>query len=326
MKIDKAGRILLTGVGGDIGQSVTGCLLETEYAERLCGCDLDRYAAGRALLDVFKTAPSVSDRQRYEKFILRSIAELNLSHIIPLTEGEIDYFSLEKRRFEKLGVKVLVLNRKIIDKFLDKYLTIEYLKAHGFKAPRTYLPEDYRGNLSFPLLLKDRHSCGGKGLVRVEDQAAMDFYLRRNPRSIIQELVGTEDEEYTVAVFSDGKKVLSMAFKRQLGYGSMTKFARLAEDPRITRLVTRLARLCRLVGPMNVQMRKTKAGFFPFEINPRISSTVFFRHRFGFHDVKWWLDINHGKTVEYSPQFSSGVAVRTIGSVFFELKSRPECK
>ncbi len=312
--------ILITAVGGDIGQSAIKCLLATEYAGELCGCDLDSYAAGRALLKRFKVAPPVSAEKKYELFMFGLIKEWRLGYIVPLNEKEIEYFARERARYEELGVAVLVLDRQIVTSFLDKYATVKFLKTNGFKAPRTFLPEEYRGELKFPLVLKARQSCGGKGLRVVNDNEELSFYLERNSGLIIQEQVGDRDLEYTVAVFSDGEDVHSIAFQRYLGYGSMTRFARLVGDKAIAGLARKLAWACGLRGCLNIQLRKTTRGLLIFEINPRISSTVHFRHEFGFTDLKWWLDLCRGKKVSYRPKYRSGVAVRIVGGVLFDLK------
>ena len=67
-------------------------------------------------------------------------------------------------------------------------------------------------------------------------------------------------------------------------------------------------------------MRKTKRGFIPFEINPRLSSTVYFRHFFGFKDVEWWIDMHEGNQIKYTLKYDKGIGVRTINETFFDLK------
>jgi carbamoyl-phosphate synthase large subunit len=61
------------------------------------------------------------------------------------------------------------------------------------------------------------------------------------------------------------------------------------ENPDIDQLLVRIAKGLNLVGSINVQLRLTSKGPIVFEINPRFSSTVFFRHLMGFDDVIWSL-------------------------------------
>ena len=52
-------------------------------------------------------------------------------------------------------------------------------------------------------------------------------------------------------------------------------------------MLCNLADKINLDGSINVQLRLTKKGPVVFEINPRFSSTVLFRHMFGFKDLEW---------------------------------------
>ena len=44
-----------------------------------------------------------------------------------------------------------------------------------------------------------------------------------------------------------------------------------------------------LQGSINIQLRMTKNGPILFEINPRLSGTLVFRDKMGFHDLRWWI-------------------------------------
>jgi carbamoyl-phosphate synthase large subunit len=195
---------------------------------------------------------------------------------------------------------------------------VNFLKENGLPYPATFLLEDYDKQLDFPLIVKARKGWGGKSLIKIWDMEELDFYKKRIANAIVQEYVGTEDEEYTVGVFSNGTDVYSICFRRYLGYGSLSKFVQLVHSDEMRCIVEKIARATRLQGSMNVQFRKTEHGYVPFEINPRISSTAYFRHYFGFQDVKWWLDIKLNKPIDYKLKYQKGIGVRAIGEVFFE--------
>ena len=153
----------------------------------------------------------------------------------------------------------------------------------------------------------------------IEDQEELAFLKKRKKDFIAQELLGDIDEEYTAAVFSDGVNVHSIAFKRLLGFGSLSKVIELVEDKAIKDLMIRIAKAASLKGTINVQMRKTARGYVLFEINPRLSSTVYVRHRFGFCDLKWWIDYREGRLIEYHQKYKKGIAIRVLDEAFFDL-------
>jgi len=91
----------------------------------------------------------------------------------------------------------------------------------------------------------------------------------------------------------------------------------LVHESETQEIAEKITKACKIKGAFNVQLRKTDKGFIPFEVNARISSTVYFRHLFGFQDVKWWLDISRNKPVEYKLKYLKGIGVRMLGEVLF---------
>jgi len=312
-------KVLVTGIGGDIGQSVLKCLKDINCNYHLIGCDVDSFAAGRELVEKFYQAPLVKDSERYFDFVTKIFDEEDIVYVFPITEVEIEFFDKYRDYFK--NVTVFINKHDIIVTFLDKHETVEFLKCNNLAYPKTYLIENYDNELEYPFLLKPRKGCGSKGLLVVNDAEEFNYLRERTKNYIVQEIAGAEDEEYTATVFSTGKQIHSIVFKRSLGYGSLSKVAQLIQDEQIQTLAGEIAIAASLEGSLNIQCRKTDSGYIPFEVNPRFSSTVYTRHFFGFQDVKWWLDLKEGKTIEYVPKYREGTAVRTIGETFFDLRS-----
>lgn len=312
--------ILVTGVGGDIGQGIIKCLKDAVQGCVLLGCDIDSYAAGRKEVEKFFISPRTKDLREYLNFADTLIDKEGVSYILPSTEPEIEFYDTYRTHFNDKKTDLFINNSTTIKTFLDKYETVNFLKKNNLPYPKTYLLTDYNNELSFPLILKPRKSWGGRGQATISSEEELLFFKMRNKDTVVQEIIGSLDEEYTVGVFSTGKKIYSIAFKRSLGYGSLTRVAQYVCDLKLQDLAERIAELCSLKGSLNLQVRKTENGYIPLEINPRFSSTVYIRHCFGFQDVKWWIDLKNGRDVEYIPKFKVGTAVRTIGEVFFDLE------
>ena len=312
--------ILVTAVGGDIGQNVIKCLKESGHLWHLYGCDMDKYAGGRKLVERFKQVPRATHSE-YLSVIGEMIKEYEIDYVIPIAEPEIAVFNKNRQ------YNALINNEFILDRFLDKYKTIQFFKENNFLYPETYLMKDYEGQLGFPVFLKARQSRSGVGRVKVNDLSDLDYYRLRMPDCIVQKYIGNEDAEYTVGVFSDRKQTYYIVFRRYLGYGSLSRFVELCYFPELDSIIQRISDNCQLDGSINIQFRKTEEGFIPFEINPRISSSVYFRHYFGFDDVVWWLYSKTGQEFTYVRRIGretvneyhhKGIGVRTVGEVFFE--------
>jgi carbamoyl-phosphate synthase large subunit len=312
-------KILVTAIGGDIGQSVIRCLRDVDYGQSLIGCDIDAYAASRLEVKEFHRSCPARDELAYKDFIEAVLEKDGLDYIIPTTESEIRFFNKHRDSFKDKAA-VLINRPFIVDTFFDKYKTYGFLKDNGFDCPATYLIEDYNGDLPFPVLLKERHGYGRKGMLLIDDMDELGFYRKKMKDTIVQEVVGDLDHEYTVGVFSDGQTVHSIAFQRYLGYGSLSKIARLVDDEGIYDIAEKIARAADLKGSFNIQLRKTAKGYLPLEVNPRLSSTVYIRHYFGFRDVQWWLDLYEKRPIAYMRKYKSGVGVRRLSEIFYDCK------
>jgi len=310
--------ILVTGAGGDIGQSVIKCLRGyNRPLLGLVGCDIDPNAA-RGLLDTFVQSPRTTDVSTYLWFLKDTIQRYRIQYVYPVPEKEIELVSQHNSRAVFGDATPLVLNRELIDIFTDKYRTVEFFRDHEIPYPETYLIDEYDGELEYPFLIKPRKSWGGKGVAKIEDKDDLDYYRKKMPNAIVQEIIGTTGDEYTVGVFSDGVEVYMIAFRRYLGYGSMSKYVELSHNTTLANTAVKIAKCCGLTGPLNIQFRKYTGYspfdiYVPFEVNARISSTAYFRHLCGFHDVNWWIDLQEKIPIKYELKPPSSRMVRIIG-------------
>ena len=189
--------------------------------------------------------------------------------------------------------------------------------------PKTIAVDEFNNQMDFPFLMKNKFSQGSKGVFLIEDNDDYQYYKKKYPDSIIQEIVGDSENEFTIALFSDGETFHSIAFRRILGYEGLSKFVRLVKDCKIDDLATKIGKALNLRGDINIQVRRNHEGnYIPFEINPRISSTLAFRHYFGFEDLKWWINLacENEDEVFYESKYADGVGVKTVSEVYFDLK------
>jgi len=313
--------ILVTGIGGDIGIGIIDILKEFDNCALLVGCDIDSYPASRKDIDHFYVAPFASEEELFLKFVLDLCRKHDIELIIPSTEQELKVLSNNRELFENNNIELLINSSYIIDTFLDKFKTIDFFIENGISYPRTFRVDNIKEQLEFPLILKLIESSGGKGVFIINDTLDLEYYTRRYPNSIIQEHIGEEDQEYTVGVFSDGISTYSIAFQRQLGLGGLSKKARLVSDDKLDQLVKHIAKAANLKGSINIQLRRDEHGnYIPFEINPRLSSTLAFREYFGFSDLKWWIDLMYDHKISYKATYKKGIGVKTVAETYFEME------
>jgi carbamoyl-phosphate synthase large subunit len=155
---------------------------------------------------------------------------------------------------------------------------------------------------SLPCIIKDRFGAGGKGLA-VVDTATVLLHARTQAGGIWQELLRPAEQEYTCGLYRTARgETRTIVFRRRLA-GGRTAYGRVvAGHADIERLLLRIADLLELRGSINVQLMLTDRGPVVFEINPRFSSTIVFRHRLGFEDVVWSILEQRGEALPaYAP-------------------------
>lgn len=305
--------ILVSAIGGDVGHSVLKCLLHEN--DTLIGCDVIQYPTGLDMVDdSFISLPA--NHVNYVSHLLEKCQKYKVSHFIPISEPEISVVINHLDKFENAKIKVVINKKDITHCCLDKYLTAKKLKSNGLNVPDSYLVDDFEPS-GKRYIVKLRKSWGAKLLKVITTKKELDeIRVSQSAPLIIQEYIDEPDNEYTVGVFSDGNEVRVIPFKRKL-QGGYTKFVELIHDETIIHDAIKAAKKFGLVGSFNIQLRKSNGINYIFEINPRLSGTVHFRHLLGFKDVIWWLDtIDQLKIDEYENTYTRAIGVREMNEKF----------
>jgi carbamoyl-phosphate synthase large subunit len=267
--------ILVTGVGAVIGYGIIKSLRRAELPVRIVGMDIYTDAYGRHLADDFVQAvPAASED--YLPFLRRVIAEHHIDLIIPGIEP--DLYALWRHRAE-LPTQVVLNTDQALELSRSKLATARYFADQPFVIPTLHSCPytECVARLGLPFIFKLVSSHASKGLTLINDAVAFDFFTARAGvgKCVYQPRIGSDDEEYTVGAFGDGKGgyVDSIILRRRLAQdGSTARAWFVADDPAIRTTVDAVFRMLHPVGPTNVQLRKQDGIAYLLEINPRISS------------------------------------------------------
>ncbi len=312
-------KILVTAISGDVSNGILKVLQET--GDEVYGCDINEYPVGMdKVLQYWKSDLAVS--QRYIPNLLLKCRELGITHLVPVNEEEIKAVGAHAHLFRSAGIKVVMDHPHVLDIFFDKYRTYEYLNTlKGISVPDTYQYGDFQED-GKKYIVKLRKSCGSKFLETVKSKRELEQLGIDLKECVVQEYLEDAKEEYTVGVFSDGDNVAVIIFRRKLSHG-YTSFVEMVQDEGIEREAKIIAKSLNLQGYINIQLRKKDGRNCIFEINPRISGTVVFRHQLGFSDVVWWLDMLDGmKMPEYQCRYGTAIGMRELHEKFVVLKEK----
>jgi carbamoyl-phosphate synthase large subunit len=280
--------ILVTGCGGDIGQSIGKILNENSLINNLYGCDIsDKNAAQFIYSNFFLSLPCKNSN--YISALEKIVKEKNIDFIIPISEPELRFFTNEK--ISNIGDSKLILaSFEAREVGFDKLNTAEFLKKEDLPFPKTLAIEAVDKIVDFPVILKSRTGSGSSDVSIVKDMVTLTFMKNRNPDFIVQEYLDGNNGEYTCGVFRCKKGMIrTIIIKREL-MGSQTGYGEIMNNLDIDSLLHKIAEKLNLIGSINVQLRLTSKGPVVFEINPRFSSTIRFRHLFGFKDLEWSIE------------------------------------
>jgi carbamoyl-phosphate synthase large subunit len=288
--MNKAFNILVTGCGGDIGQSIGKILLKSKYTKNLFGIDISNKNAAQFIYPNFSIGVPFTHPdylQRLEFFIDKHDIDL----IIPIAEPELRFFS-EQNILKTIGkAKMITASALALEIGFDKFKTAEFLKRENLPFPETFLAKSLKRIDNFPVILKSKTGSGSKDIHKINSIEEFLFYTKNTIDDyVVQEFISDEKGEFTCGVFrSSSKEIRTQIFKRELTSG-YSGYGEVIENINITNLLEKIAVKLDLVGSINVQLRIKENRPKVFEINPRFSSTVLFRHLFGFEDLLWSIE------------------------------------
>jgi len=314
--------ILVSGASGIVGYGILKSLKMNKEKYRLIGTSIYEDSIAEAFCDIFiKTIPTTDEN--YINWLISIIEKNKIDMIIPGIEIDMKVWSKNRKILEKTGTIVLINKTSLIELCSDKWKFYTYMKEHDIPySIKSSLDNNYENlvnDLGKTLLAKPRCGFGSKGIIKIENQTTFDLLQKDIAINLmIQEYVGSDDEEYSCSAFCDGKGsfISLIILKRKLSKDGFTEKALVVDNESINYAIADLCRHFKPIGPTNFQFRKcTNNELKLLEINPRISSSTSIRSAFGYNEsvmsVNYFLErkeilkpfIRKGKAIRYTEDF-----------------------
>lgn len=301
--------VFVTGAGGGIGQGIVKALrLIDDLDLRIVAADMSPLSPGLYAADLACIVPPASSRS-YLDTLVRLFRDLGVDYYFPGTDVELTVCAEAGGRIQdEAGTRVVVAPHETVRIASDKYATFQFLRNHGFAAPRTYLPDSVDpGSLGYPVVVKPRSGARSQGYRLVAGPAELANTVGEQPDSIVQEYVGSADSEYTCTVVGvGGRQSDPFVLQRWLRDGDTYRAVPVLRES-VREYVSQVAAKLDLEGPCNFQLRVDGAEPKLFEINARCSGTTPLWAQLGFNPVECYLKGALGLT--YRPQVRYGVTV-----------------
>ena len=266
-------RVLFTGGGGS-GTQALWELLQHRYDIHFADADVRRVNP-IVPPDHSHAVPLACDAE-FVNEVKRICRDLSVDVLVPGVDEELE--QLAARRSDFGATTLLLPAAEFIRTMLDKFEFASRLRAQGIYVPRTKLLDDPEPWLTFPCIVKPRRGRGSRGVVIVRD--ASELATLRNSagessnKSVVQELAtGTE---YSVQVVGDGRQVVRAVFPARIISKRGITISAIGEHNEIViDACTQIHEAVPSAGCYNVQgILDDDQRFLPFEINPRVSTTL----------------------------------------------------
>jgi len=285
-------KVLVTGAGALLGQGVIKSLRLPGPGYHVVAVDPDPRAVGLYWADTSYLIPSASAPD-YLESMHRLLGRERPDAVLVGTDVELGVFAMHRRELEaRYGTQIVVCPPEAVEVANDKWLTFQFLKAHGFPHPRTALPEDVGALLDqcgFPLIVKPRVGGRSIGVHRVSSEHELNAALRAVDQAVVQECVASDADEFTSGVLTtEGRVHAVVTMRRDLKDGNTYRAYVEPETPFDGFLAT-VASALRGHGSVNFQFRVDKGVPKIFEINARFSGTTPLRAYSGFNEVDYLL-------------------------------------
>jgi carbamoyl-phosphate synthase large subunit len=302
--------ILVTGIGGVVGQGILRNIKLEFPSIKLIGTNTVAVSAGNYLCDEVYKVPLGND-PNYIHSINSILLKQNIDLIIPSTDLESYHLGLHSNELNG-NAMVAISPADLTGMCLDKLLTYQKFKAAGLPFAESLLPNQYNSEFD-KTIVKPRSGRGSRGI-----------YI--NPTSL-----SAFDESYMLQEFLDGPEITTafyvtrdkklhghITFLRELESGNTSKAeVTFSYDNELGKIINKMIQHFDFKGSINIQSKVTEKGIIPFEINCRISGTNSIRPYFGFKDVKYtvqeWL---FNQSLE-EPIITKGCALRVIEDIIY---------
>ncbi len=298
--------VLVTGIGGNVGQGALRILRSLGLPLRLIGTNTTSLSGGNHLCDAVHTTPFATDPGYLER--IRAVCgDERIELVLPCTDYEAYHLAAAGAL-----PTVVTSSPETQRAFLDKLTTFERCAAAGVPFASSVLPSAYADQFA-GTVVKPREGRGSRD-VHLDPLDPSGF----DDGFVVQErLVG---QEITVAFYvrRDGAVHGFVAFERELGAGAtmlctLTRAHDVALRPMIEAFVDTFA----IRGSCNLQAIVREGDIVPFEVNGRISGTASIRHRLGFRDVEYAVREYLLDTALPAVELQPGTAVRLLMDVIY---------
>ena len=312
-------RILITGAGGPAAIAFIEAAAAWDDV-RVVAADMDPCAAGLYLVPAERralvppaSAPGFADE------LLRVASAMECSIVVPTVDAELALLGVQRERFERAGVSLLMAPNDTLDACLDKWtLFSRCAGAVPIAETRLLASAFLRIEPGEVWCAKPRRGSGSRGIRRVSQPHDLTGLPGDGSYLLQRWLPGAE---YSVDVVADarGAVIAAVPRLRMKVDSGVAVAARTLRDARLSVNAAEVARAIGLRGVANVQFREDAEGVpHLLEVNPRFPGTMPLTCAAGVDMPRLALDIHLGRPTPERIAHREVAVTRRLANVFMD--------
>jgi len=329
--------VMVTGAGSGVGQSIVKALKISKINLNIISADINELNAGLYRTKKSLLIPKI-EKKNSLKLIIK-ILKINKIDILFIgSEIEVDFFSKHRDFiYNQTGTLVSATNLNVVKIANDKFQSVEFFKNNKIKYPKSFIVSS-KNNLNSlyskmkkPFILKSRFGTSARSVYLIKDKKDFISKVSQVDKPMVQEYLGGKnnffDEEFTCSVFTGKNKNLVGPFMAQriLKHGT-SWITKTYKNNDLKKLIIKISRKINNEGTINVQFKKHKGNFIPFEINPRFSGTTCIRAAMGFNEPELYIKSFYLNKNIINKKISEGIVFRYIEEIFIKTSNEKKLK
>lgn len=281
-------RCLITSIGSMSAEAVIRAIAGQPNAVAI-GCNMypREWTAASRLVEHFHQVPSAENAEAYISRLLEICANEKISHIVPLTDPEVDALSENRQRFDEIGATLCISPQPAIRMARDKLTLYRRFADHPriHPIPTADLQDVEHPGFPYPLLAKPRQGRSSEGQVSIPNASALQFWRARLAKQdyIVQ-------PRYTGDVFvvdvvrqpDDGKSVAMTRRELLRTPNGAGMTVQMQPGHACDALALETAEILGMHGCVNMEFLVVDGSALLMDVNPRFSAGVAFSMRAGY--------------------------------------------
>ena len=291
-----------------------------QEGDKVVATDMQLSAPALQVADVKVQVPAVYAEDYIDRTL--DICEKHaIDALISLNDLELPILADNKKRFEEIGVKVIVSDPQVIDIAFDKYKTAQWVESLGLNAPKTFVRlADAKealatGEINYPLFLKPRWGSGSIGLETVEDMEELEDVYQQLFKKIKKTILATASvgdeyimiqekltgKEFGLDVMNDLEgNYVAVSVKQKLAMrAGETDKAVTVDLPEVREIGATIGRNLKHIGNLDVDiMQRANGDYCVLELNPRFGGGFPFSYEAGVNLPKAIIQWVKGEKVD----------------------------